>query len=118
MELELSGQVAVVTGGASGIGLACARGLAREGCHVALWDVSEGVEATAATFTEEFETSSLGLRVDVADFPAVEGAVRQTEAALGPISISFMRQPSARENSDFRSPIFGRATGRECWTST
>ena len=35
MELELSGHVAVVTGGASGIGLACARELAREGCRVA-----------------------------------------------------------------------------------
>jgi 3-oxoacyl-[acyl-carrier protein] reductase len=85
MELELAGQVAVVADGASGIGLACARGLAREGCHVALMDVSAGVEDTAATFLEEFRTSSLGLRVDVSDHEVVQDAVRQTEATLGPI---------------------------------
>jgi 2-hydroxycyclohexanecarboxyl-CoA dehydrogenase len=85
MELELTGQVAVVTGGASGIGLACARGLAREGCRVSLFDMSVGVEDTAGTLAQEFGTSSLGLRVDVSDFEAVQAAVRQTEAALGPI---------------------------------
>jgi 2-hydroxycyclohexanecarboxyl-CoA dehydrogenase len=86
MELELNGHVAVVTGGASGIGLACARGLAREGCRIALWDVSAGVEDTAATLCQEFGTSSFGLLADVTDFAAVEGAVRRTEDALGPIS--------------------------------
>src|SRR4051812_11225046 len=78
MDLELSGQVAVVTGGASGIGLACARALAREGCRIALWDVSSGVKDAAPTM--------LGLPVDVSDFAAVEAAVGHTEAALGPIS--------------------------------
>ena len=38
--MKLQGKTAVITGGASGIGLACAKELAREGCHVALWDVS------------------------------------------------------------------------------
>jgi 2-hydroxycyclohexanecarboxyl-CoA dehydrogenase len=86
MELELNGQVAVITGGASGIGLACARGLAREGCRIALWDVSVSVEDTAATLSQEFGVSSLGLLVDVSGFEAVEAAVRRTEGALGPIS--------------------------------
>ena len=48
MELELHGHVAVVTGGASGIGLACAQRLAREGCDVALWDVARDVSGVAA----------------------------------------------------------------------
>ncbi len=86
MELELTGHVAVVTGGAGGIGLACARGLAREGCRVALWDVSAGAGDTAADLAADFGVPSLGLVVDVSDFPAVETAVKQTEAALGPIS--------------------------------
>ena len=86
MELELSGQVAVVTGGASGIGLACARGLAREGCRVALWDVSSGVSEAAAKLSEEFGGSSLGLSVDVSDFSAVEAAVEETSLRLGPIA--------------------------------
>ncbi len=86
MDLELKGQVAVVTGGASGIGLACARGLAREGCPIALWDVSPGVRDAAAMVTEFSGVPSLGLLVDVSDFPATEAAVRETEAGLGPIS--------------------------------
>jgi len=86
MELGLDGHVAVVTGGASGIGLACARALAREGCRVALWDLSASVKDTAATLTEESRSPSLGLLVDVSDFAAVEAVTRQTEAALGPIS--------------------------------
>ena len=80
MDLELTGHVAVVTGGASGIGLACAQRLAREGCRVALWDVSAAVQEAAAML------AGLALSVDVSDFPATEVAVRDTEAALGPIS--------------------------------
>jgi 2-hydroxycyclohexanecarboxyl-CoA dehydrogenase len=65
MNLELNGHVAVVTGGASGIGAACARGLEAEGCHVAIWDLSTGV--------------------DVSDFDAVKAALADTEARLGPV---------------------------------
>src|SRR5260370_38786498 len=86
MELELKGHVAVVTGAASGIGLACARGLAREGCRIALWDVASAVEKAAAIIGEEFGGPSLGLLVDVSKYAAVEAAVLETEAALGPVS--------------------------------
>lgn len=86
MDLELSGHVAVVTGGASGIGWACARGLAREGCRVALWDLSADVQEAAKALVKEGAGASLGLVVDVSDFAAMEGAVRETEAALGGIS--------------------------------
>jgi 2-hydroxycyclohexanecarboxyl-CoA dehydrogenase len=86
MELELAGSVAVVTGGASGIGWACARALSREGCNVALWDLSTQVRDAAGVLVRDFGGSSLGISVDVCDFPAVEEAARQTEAGLGPIS--------------------------------
>ncbi len=77
MNLELEGSVAVVTGGASGIGWACARTLAREGCRVALWDLSAAQEVSHV---------SLGLRVDVSNEADVKLAVQQTEEALGPVS--------------------------------
>jgi 2-hydroxycyclohexanecarboxyl-CoA dehydrogenase len=77
MDLELVGHVAVVTGGASGIGLACARALEREGCRVAVWDASANAQDTGA---------ALGLMVDVSQFQAVVAAAQQTEAALGPIA--------------------------------
>ncbi|MBI1356367.1 MAG: SDR family oxidoreductase [Acidobacteria bacterium] len=86
MDLELQGQAAVVTGGASGIGLACARGLAAEGCAVAVWDLSDRSAEAAAAVAADFPVPTCGLRVDVSDFEAVQEAVRQTEAALGPIA--------------------------------
>lgn len=67
MDLELNGRVAVVTGGASGIGLACAQGLEREGCRVAVWDLTTGV--------------------DVSDAASVQAALAETERNLGPVSL-------------------------------
>jgi 2-hydroxycyclohexanecarboxyl-CoA dehydrogenase len=82
MELELRGHIAVVTGGASGIGWACAQGLAQEGCRLCLWDVSDQVKERAATLS----TPSHGIVVDVSDAAAVENARQETETALGPVS--------------------------------
>jgi len=82
MDLELNGHVAVITGGASGIGLACARGLAREGCRVALWDSAPHVTQVA----EELGIDACGFAVDVADFVAVTATVVATEKALGPVA--------------------------------
>ncbi len=74
MDLELDGHVAVVTGGASGIGLGCAQSLAREGCRVAVWDrkPAEGGEL-------------LSMGVDVCDGAAVRDALRATEETLGQV---------------------------------
>ena len=77
MELELQGHVAVVTGGANGIGLACARGLAREGCRVAIWDVAEP--------PADWVTPWRCFTVDVGEDAAVVDATRETESRLGPI---------------------------------
>lgn len=84
MDLDLNGHVAVVTGGAGGIGLACAQGLAREGCRVALWDVSPRVHDVAEAFAADFGEPAQGIQVDARDYEAVREAVRHTEAALGP----------------------------------
>lgn len=86
MELELSGSVAVVTGGASGIGLACARTFAREGCRVAIWDLSTRTKEMAATLSGEAIDRSHGVILDLSDASAVDAALRETEGALGPVS--------------------------------
>lgn len=68
-------QVAIVTGGADGIGRAVAERLAREGAHVTLFDIhAENVAATCGAFAEE------GLRVesevvDIADDAAVKAGI-------------------------------------------
>src|SRR6516165_4701919 len=86
MELQLSESVAVVTGGASGIGWACARMFAREGCHVSIWDRSESVAEIAAALPREAACRSHDIVVDLSDAVAVETALRETETVLGPVS--------------------------------
>jgi 2-hydroxycyclohexanecarboxyl-CoA dehydrogenase len=86
MQLELGGSVAVVTGGASGIGWACAQTLAREGCRVCLWDISEITGKMAATLSRESSSPSQAVVVNISDTAAVDAALRETEAALGPVS--------------------------------
>ncbi|HEU0122220.1 MAG TPA: SDR family oxidoreductase [Bryobacteraceae bacterium] len=69
MDLAINGHVAVITGGASGIGRACADAFAKEGCRVAVWDLADSAD----------------FRVDISDYAAVQSAVAQTEASLGPV---------------------------------
>ena len=80
VDLELKGHVAVVTGGASGIGRACVQGLAREGCRVAIWDISADVKDSAIVLTKDFGSPSLGVIVDVSDYAAVQEAARRRKA--------------------------------------
>src|SRR5437763_1113168 len=87
MDLQLRGKVAVVTGGASGIGLACATELAREGCSVAVWDLLPSTSEVAARLQDEQKTRCLGTNANVGQLPEVEAAVASTEARLGPIEI-------------------------------
>jgi NAD(P)-dependent dehydrogenase (short-subunit alcohol dehydrogenase family) len=69
--------VAVVTGGASGIGAACCRELAARGARIALLDRDERVHAIAR------EVNGRGWVVDVADQAALERCAAEVEAALG-----------------------------------
>ncbi len=80
MDLELRGHAVVVTGGASGIGLAAARAFAAEGCRVAVWDCSSSVSEVARQACGE---AALGLAVDVADDAAVRAAFARTLDAFG-----------------------------------
>lgn len=85
MELELGGHVAVVTGGASGIGWACARMFAREGCRVAVWDISSITNEQRTELATEAGQSHSAI-VDLRDFAAVQMARRETEEKLGSVS--------------------------------
>jgi NAD(P)-dependent dehydrogenase (short-subunit alcohol dehydrogenase family) len=81
---SLTGKVAVVTGGARGIGQALARALAREGAIVAIGDLDgAGAEAAAA----ELGGRSLGLPLDVTDRPAFAAFLDEVERRLGPLDI-------------------------------
>ncbi|NNH69968.1 SDR family oxidoreductase [Nocardia uniformis] len=76
----------IVTGAASGIGLAVAHALAEVGRPVALWDLAgASARAAAAAITDNYGVAAMGLGLDVTDTAAVEAAVDPTRSALGSI---------------------------------
>lgn len=76
-------RVAIVTGGAGGLGLPIARRLAARGHRVALWDLSrERAEAAAATLP-----GAQGYGLDVTDSDAVDAATARVVAEMGPLGI-------------------------------
>lgn len=83
MDLKLNGGVVIVTGGASGIGRAIAEGFAAEGADVVLWDYSPRV-LEAAEEIRKLGVRTLGIQVDITDEQAVNQALAQTLATLGP----------------------------------
>jgi len=79
-------RVAVVTGAASGMGLAISRRLAERGNRVALLDASDTVQDAAAGL-QSAGMRTLAARVDVTDRSAVEEALRRVRSTFGPIEI-------------------------------
>lgn len=80
---RFAGRSAVITGGASGLGLAVARRLVAEGGRVALWDLNPDQLAVAADALGGAHTEQL----DVSDAAAVARAADASAAALGTIDI-------------------------------
>jgi 2-dehydro-3-deoxy-L-rhamnonate dehydrogenase (NAD+) len=81
---ELSGRGALVTGGASGIGLACARRLLADGARVALLDVNDQAVVAAAA---ELGEGAVGIAADVTDSAQVDEAVARAGSELGSVDI-------------------------------
>jgi NAD(P)-dependent dehydrogenase (short-subunit alcohol dehydrogenase family) len=86
-EEDLTGQVALVTGGSRGLGYLIARELAREGCRVAICARDEAELTRAAASLEGQGAEVLALRCDVGDRADVARAVDEAERQFGPIDI-------------------------------
>jgi len=80
---DLAGRVAVVTGGASGIGLALAARLAAAGMRLVLADVEAGALDAAVDGLRSDGAEVLGVLTDVADADQVEALAAATVAAFG-----------------------------------
>jgi len=84
--MRLNGKIALITGGANGIGLATAERFAREGAKIILWDVSDkGIEVVERLGREGYE--AIFKQVSVTDQGEVEQAVAEGREYFGRIDI-------------------------------
>jgi 2-deoxy-D-gluconate 3-dehydrogenase len=87
---DLSGKVAIVTGGNGGIGLGMAQGLARAGASIVVLGRNAAKSESAARLIEQqTRVRTLVVTADVAHEPDVERAVAETRAHFGRIDILF-----------------------------
>lgn len=85
---EFADKVALVTGGASGIGEACVKTFALGGAKVAIADVNEEVGEEVAETAKRLGGEAVFLRVDVTHAEAVEKMVADVVAAFGGLDIA------------------------------
>lgn len=82
--MKLENKVAIVTGGARGIGFAIARAFAREGAIVAIADLDEGIASASAA---ELGGSAFGIRLDIRKQDSIDAMVAAVVAKAGGIDI-------------------------------
>lgn len=82
--MEIRGKVAVVTGGASGIGEAIVRALAGKGARVAIFDLNE---TRGQALAAELRDAAIFARVNVADETSVAAGIAQAMGAFGAIHV-------------------------------
>jgi 2-dehydro-3-deoxy-L-rhamnonate dehydrogenase (NAD+) len=80
-QIDLRNRVAVITGGARGIGYACAERFLACGAKPALWDLDGAAPAAARL------EGAIGCTVDVTDERSIAAALAETERRLGPVDI-------------------------------
>jgi 3-oxoacyl-[acyl-carrier protein] reductase len=84
---ELAGQVALVTGGATGIGLAIARALASRGASVAVLNRNRERATSAVGAIEAAGGRAVAIEADVASTASVDAAIEQAMSAFGRIDV-------------------------------
>ncbi len=86
---DLTGKVALVTGGNSGIGLGMAEGMAKAGADVCIWGTNKEKNAAAQSQLERHGVRAVALQCDVGDEQAVEKAFAETVEELGRVDACF-----------------------------
>ncbi|MES2480678.1 MAG: SDR family NAD(P)-dependent oxidoreductase [Pseudomonadota bacterium] len=104
MDLEIKGQVAVVTGGARGLGAQMCKALAEEGAHVVVWDRDDAASQLAAAIRESGGSAS-AVSADVTNSAVVNDTVASILRERGSIEIlvncaGFSRDAAITEMSD------------------
>lgn len=86
---DLSGKVALITGGNSGIGLGMAEAVAQAGANVCIWGTNAGKNTAAKAHLEKTGRKIVTFECDVGDEKAVEAAFQRTIDALGRVDGCF-----------------------------
>jgi len=88
MDRILQGQIAIVTGGAQGLGEAICRRLAREGAHLVVADLNlKGAQRVAADIVAQTDRRAIPVQVDVTDEPQVAAMVDRAVAEFGRLDV-------------------------------
>src|SRR5438477_5670145 len=98
MNSSFENKVALVTGAASGMGLAAAQAFAAEGAAVALADVNETAARTATEQLVAAGHKAIAIRCDVSDEAQVKAMVEQTVSTFGRLDAAF-------NNAGIQSPV-------------
>ncbi len=111
MNRSFESKVALVTGGASGMGLATAKAFAAEGAAVVLADVNEAAVRAAAADLVAAGHKAIGIRCDVADEAEVAAMVQETISAFGRLDAAFNNagvQAPPSDMADEAAEVFDR----------
>jgi NAD(P)-dependent dehydrogenase (short-subunit alcohol dehydrogenase family) len=111
-DLRLDGNVAIVTGGASGIGLAVARDLHRHGVHIAVADINRRSAAEVASGLTKTGKKSAAFAVDVAQSTEAADCINATVAEFGHLDIvvncagvNFLVEPDVMTDAQWRQVL-------------
>lgn len=98
---DLTGTVALITGGNSGIGLGMAHGLAQAGADVCIWGTNAERNEEAAAELGKHGTQVLALRCDVGDEAAVAHSFSQTVEHFGRVDSCFVNAGTGSRGTPF-----------------
>ncbi|WP_109355652.1 SDR family NAD(P)-dependent oxidoreductase [Sphingorhabdus sp. EL138] len=109
---DLSGEVAVVTGGNGGLGLAFCRGLVKQGSKVAIWGRNEEKNAAAVSELQGMGGDVEAFACDVTDQSQIDEAFAQTLARFEKVDSCFANAGGG----GYRGP--SHMTDRQVWLNT
>ncbi len=105
VEGVLKGKVAIITGGAQGIGLAFASGMAKEGCKIVIADIDLEKAKLAVKTIQEIGSEAVAVKTDVSDVEQTLQMARTAVATFGKLDILINNAALVSRGSISRAPF-------------